>query len=217
MPDRSTRSAAGIALLSLLLFSGPEAHAQAGGPATLELSERDWPCHGVYREAFSAGAFWQGPPLVGALDAVRDAPEIKKLAESLAAPETSESEAGKLIADHAAAATESTRSRQLALLFAGLLEEANLYRRFILEGIVGMMGRRRIAAAALAQSRLELEDLAGDPSAEAKATREALEQRRFWQKRALDKADGDARFLCNRLIALEGRLGVLSRAIASHL
>ena len=98
------------------------------------------------------------------------------VAETIAAPDIGEAEAGELIADHAAAATDSTRSRQLALLFAGVFQEANLYRRFILEGIVAMMGRRRLAADALAQSQLELEDLAGDPAPEAKTTREAMEQ-----------------------------------------
>lgn len=217
MPGHGLGTTIGAAILLVLASAGQSARPQTNDDTTLELSAEDWPCHGRYREAFSAGAFWQGPSLDGAEAALRGAPETRKLAEALAAPETSEAEAAKSIAGHAAAATDSARSHRLALLFAGLLEEANLYRRFILEGIVGMMGRRRLAATALAQSQLELEDLAGDPSPEATAARKALEQRRFWQKRALDKADGDARFLCHRLTALEGKLGALSRAIASHL
>jgi hypothetical protein len=182
------------------------------------IREADWPCHGRYQLTFSPGAFWQGPPLDDAASELEQQPETKKLAERLAAPETGGKEAETLIGSFAARLPQGDgRGRPLAVLFAGVLEEANLYRRFVLEGIVGAVGRGRLAAEALAQSEVALQGLAGDPSAPAAAERKALEERRFWQQRAFEGANGEASFLCHRLTSLEGKLGRLARAIAGHL
>jgi hypothetical protein len=182
------------------------------------LREADWPCHGRYQETFSAGAFWQGPLLESAVEELEREPVIRKLAETVVAPDTAIEAAKVMIHDYAASLPESDlRGRSLALLFAAILNESNLYRRFILEGIVGMMGRRRLAAQALAESETEYQSLAVDPSPEAEVKRRSIERLRFWQNRAYDKAAGEARFLCQRLISLESKLGALARAVSSNL
>jgi hypothetical protein len=217
--QRAPWIALGIWLTAVLAPGGTAPHAQqAPGERADEISEADWPCHGRYRPAFSAGAFWQGPTLDGTAAELTRRPEARKLAERVVAPETNHEEAEALIGGFAAdQAGEAARGRALAVLFTGVLEEANLYRRFVLEGILGAVGRGRLAAAALAQSELALQGLAGDPSPAAAVERKALEQRRFWQHRAFERATGEARFLCHRLTALEGKLGNLARAIAGHL
>ncbi len=63
----------------------------------------------------------------------------------------------------------------------------------------------------------EYQILAAVRSPEAEAKRKLIEQRRFWQRRAFEKAEGEARFLCQRLISLESRLGALVRSIRGHL
>ncbi len=184
----------------------------------LLITEEDWPCHGRYRPAFSAGTFWQGPPLDGMVVELEQRPETRKLAERIVAPETGQEEAEALIESFAAESSgEEARGRALAMLFVGVIQEANLYRRFVLEGIVASVARGRLAAEALADSELGIQELAANPSSSAKAEHKALEQRRFWQQRAFEQATGEARFLCHRLTSLEGKLGRLARAIAGHL
>lgn len=210
----------GIALLltlgALLPWQPLLAQDAADGPYSL--SEADWPCHGRYRETFSAGAFWQGPSLDGAAEALAGAPATRKLAETIAGLDVGRNEASTMIGDFAAALPDDGgRGRSLALLFAATLDEVNLYRRFMLEGIVANIARQRIARDAMAQSEVALQELAGDTSAEAETRRKTLEHRRFWEGRAFEDAEEDAQFLCHRLTALEGKLGRLARAIAAHL
>ena len=202
-----------------LFLAGPPALAQSAAEEDpYLLREADWPCHGRYRETYSAGAFWQGPPLDGAQQALERAPEIHKLAETIVAPDIGAAAAQPMIDAFAAdQPAGEARRRRLTLLFAAVLEESNLYRRFVLEGIVAMMGRRRLAAEALARSELAYQSRAAETSDEAQAERKALEQRRFWQQRAFDEAEDEARFLCHRLTTMEGKLGRLTRAIAGHL
>jgi hypothetical protein len=147
-----------------LAWAAPRAQ-QAPAVRTFELTEDDWPCHGRYRPAFSGGAFWQGPPLDGAAAELERRPATRRLAERVVAPETPQEEAETLIGDFAAELSgDDGRGRELAVLFAGVLEEANLYRSFVLEGIVGAVGRGRLAAETLAQSELALQGLDGDPA-----------------------------------------------------
>lgn len=209
--------AASLSAIAALAWTGPRAQ-QTPADQAIVITEGDWPCHGRYRPAFSTGAFWQGPPLDGMAVELGQRPETRKLAERLVAPETGQEEAEASIAGFAAKHPgEEARGRALAVLFVGVIQEANLYRRFVLEGIVASVGRGRLAAEALAGSELAIQDLATKPSPSAEAERKALEQRRFWQQRAFEQASGGARFLCHRLTSLEGKLGRLARAIASHL
>lgn len=215
----SPRTLAATMLGAVLALCGPPALAQSAAEADpYLLREADWPCHGRYRESYSAGAFWQGPPLDGAQQALESAPVIRKLAETIVAPDVGEKAARPRVDAFAAGLPAGAeRGRRLSLLFAAVLEESNLYRRFVLEGIVAMMGRRRLAAEALAESTVAYQSLAAETSDAAAAERKALEQRRFWQQRAFDEAEDEAVYLCHRLTAMEGKLGRLARAIAGHL
>lgn len=187
-----------------------QAAAEDGG---FVISEEDWPCHGRFRIAFSDGSFWQGP----AIDEIERTDEVVRLAERAAAPGTDEETARALIDGYADGLSgRPDRERRLAMLFAAVLAESNLYRRFVLEGIAAMVARRRLAAELLTETEVELQILAGDRSSESMARRKTLEKRRFWQKRTFEKAEGDSRFLCHRLTALEAKLGVLARMIADR-
>ena len=209
--------AASLSAMAALAWTAPRAQ-QTPADHAIVITEEDWPCHGRYRPAFSAAAFWQGPSLDGMAVELEQRPETRKLAERIVAPETGQQEAETSIAGFAAEQPgEEMRRRALTVLFVGVIAEANLYRRFILEGIVASVGRGRLAAAALAESELAIQDLADDPAPSAEAGRDALEQRRFWRQRAFEQASGEARFLCHRLTSLEGKVGRLARAIAGYL
>lgn len=200
-------------------FAGAPALAQETREhAPLVLDEDDWPCPAPYRLEFSPGAVWTGPRLGPDSAAWREDAGVRRLAEEVAAPETALRQAPARIEAFAATlADDPTRNRRLTRLFHGVLDELNLYRRFILEGILGFVARHRLAAEALADIEAELHGLPTDGTDRTARRREALAQQRFWAARALDDAQGEARFLCHRLTALEAKLGVLARAIAAQL
>ena len=204
---------------AVLLANLAPLHAQhTVGDDGFPISEQDWPCHGRIRIAFSAGSFWQGPSLDGTDGELERDAEAVRLAERLVAPGTSKG-TGRGAIEAFAGRLESGpgRERRLAVLFAAVLAESNLYRRFVMEGIAAMVARRRLAGEQVASTDVKLQILADDRSAEAAARRKTLEQRRFWQQRAFQGADDDSRFLCHRLTALEAKLGVLAREIAHQL
>ena len=182
------------------------------------LTEEDWPCHGRYRAEFEAGTIWAGPVLDPAEAKRREVPAIVKLAEEAAAPQTSVDQATDMIDTFADGLPQGEqKDRSLAMLFYAVLDELNLYRRFILEGIVQFVARHRLAVDVLASVEAEYQALAYDHSEQANAKRKSLDHRRFWVGRAVEEAEDEARFLCQRLNSLEGRLGSLARAIAVHL
>ncbi len=181
------------------------------------LTEADWPCHGRYRLEFDAGAYWRGPEDLQALQASANGTvDVRPLAEDLFAPQTGLEAGTPMIADFASALPVGPeRNQRLALLFAAVMKEANLYRKFVLEGIVGLVARHRIAADELAKVEAEYARMASTGSA-TPDERKALADKRFWLQRAADGAEGDARFLCHRLNAMDGKLGALARTIEGH-
>ncbi len=207
------------ALLVLLLAAPPgSARAQTQEEGAFLLTEADWPCHAKYRLAFSSEAYWRRPVLGEATEGWRHDREVRKLAEELATAETMLRAAERRVeAFGATLAQDGTRNRRLSLLFHAVLDEINLYRRFILEGIVGFIARHRLAAEVLARTEAELRSLPEDDSPNTAKTRKKLEERRFWQDRAVDDAMDEARFLCKRLDSLDAKLGILAHAITGQL
>ncbi len=207
------------ALLVLLLAAPPgSARAQTQEEGAFLLTEADWPCHAKYRLAFSSEAYWRRPVLGEATEGWRHDREVRKLAEELAMAETMLRAAERRVeAFGATLAQDGTRNRRLSLLFHAVLDEINLYRRFILEGIVGFIARHRLAAEVLARTETELRSLPEDDPPNTAKTRKKLEERRFWQDRAVDDAMDEARFLCKRLDSLDAKLGILAHAITGQL
>lgn len=203
-------------LVAALAMPGAARAQQEDG--AMMLNEADWPCPGKYRLAFSAAEVWAGPPPGPETDTWRDDADVRALAERLASPETMSDRTPDMVAAFAARiAGDPARDARLTLLFRGVLDELNLFRRFILEGIVGFVARRMLAADALAGFESELDALPDDGAAATEKTRKTLAYRRFWTARVIEKSEGEARFQCQRLNALEGKLGTLARAIAGHL
>ncbi|MFQ5784463.1 MAG: hypothetical protein ACE5H8_06535 [Alphaproteobacteria bacterium] len=215
-----TRRAIATAVLAARLVAGLVAGALAAAPAVAQqadsgLGEADWPCRGGYRPALAAAAVWTGPELGDARQRWRDDPAVRKLAERLASPETSPDQGVREI-DRFAAALGDDRRRRLILLVAGLIEEINVYRRFAVAGVWEFTAKRRLLADVMAETETRYRALPYDGAAASEAERKRLEEQRFWQSRAYEDFDDEARYLCKRLVYLEGKLGALARAIAAH-
>lgn len=207
-------------LLSVALAASAIQPRPAGTQQELppEFVESDWPCHARYRAKLVAATFWTGPKPDEGASQWRDDSQVRKLAETLGSPETTTRLAVERIDAFARElANGKDKDRRLTLLFYALLDEINTYRRFVHDGIYQFMGRRRLAAEALATTEAEYHSVPHDGSKASKAKRKQLEQRRFWQSRVFDNAEDEARFLCKRLTSLEGKLGAMARAIAGHL
>jgi hypothetical protein len=182
----------------------------------LDLYEKDWPCHQRYRPQIDAAAVWTGPPLDAATRRWRDEPSVRRLAERLASPETSPRQGVELI-DALAAELAAPRAERLTMLFAGVLDGINGYRRFAVDGIWEFVARRRLTEKVLAETEAAYAEVADDGSPDRAVRRQELERQRFWQYRLIDDFADEARFLCTRLTYLEGKLGTLARRIAGHI
>jgi hypothetical protein len=182
----------------------------------LDLYEDDWPCHQRFRPALEAAAVWSGSPIDAAAQRWRDEAPVRRLAERLANPETSPRQGEKLI-DQFAEALAERRAERLRMLFTGVLDEINVYRGFAVDGIWEFVARRRLTERVLAETEAAYAALADDPSPDREARRKTLEHQRFWQYRMIDDFADEARFLCNRLTYLEGKLGTLARRIAKQI
>lgn len=199
------------ALAATLLTAAPAATQEDDG-----LREEDWPCQQRYRPGLAAAAVWAGPDLGDAPERWREYREIARLAERLASPETSPRQ-GEREVDRFAAGLDGARTRPLTLLFSGLLEETGVYRGFAVGGVWEFTAKRQLIVSVLAGTQAKLLALPYDAGDETEADRKRLEEELFWQQRALDRADGEARYLCERIVYLEGKLGRLARAIMRNL
>lgn len=176
----------------------------------------DWPCHQKYRPVLAASSVWPGPDVGEAVGDWRGDEAVRALAERVASPEMSPSQ-GEAEIERFAASLVRDKAARLTLLFAALLDEINGYRRFAIDGIWEFTAKHRLLAEVLAKTEAAYLAVPYDGTAESDAERKRIEEQRFWQLRAYDDAEDEARYLCKRLMYLEGKMGTLARAIAKKL
>ncbi len=213
-----------VALAVAVVLMVAQVAAPALAPALAQqardgFDESDWPCPHSYRAAFDAGTLWTGPDIAG-LDWQGD-PVVKRLTLRIGSPETSPAQGEREIDRFAAGLDEGglddAERETLTLLFAGLFEEIGGYRKFAVDGIWGFTANHRLLARVLAETEAAYLAVPFDGSAASDTERKRIEELRFWQLRVFDDAEDEARYLCHRLVYLEGKLGRLARAIARHM
>ena len=199
--------------LILLAPGAPGQETQPGQP--YRLKTEDWPCEQPYQAELPLGLGWSRPTLLQGLPSWRDRPELSHLVEKVTAFDSATPRSLEAIAAYAAGlpADPSARGRELALLYRGLLDEANFYRGIVLTGILQFMAQQRLAADLVAEAELAFQatDIADDPA------RAAAEERHFWTVRALERAQGEARFQCGRLAAIDTRFLRMTAALEKAL
>ena len=200
-------------LSALLAAAMVTAAAQAENLRSAEpyrLAAEDWPCEQPYREALPPGLGWSRPDLLEGLPDWRQQPELRRLVEKVTAFDSATPRSLEAINDFVAGLPRepARRDRELALLYRGLLDEANFYREIVQTGILQFMAQERLAADLVAEAELAFQATEPDDAA-AKA---AAEQRHFWAVRALERAQGEARFQCNRLAAIDARFQRMAAA-----
>ena len=205
-------------LLSLVLLAVAAEHAAAGSLRPSEpyrLEAKDWPCEQPYQAALPLGQSWTRPELLRDLPDWRGDDELRRLVERLSAFDSPTARSVADIKAYAAdlSSTGATRDRELATLYGGLLDEANFYRDIVLTGILQFMAQRQLAADLVAESELAFQEA----SAADEVARAGLEQRHFWATRALERAQGEARFQCGRLAAIDARFARMAAAVEQSL
>jgi hypothetical protein len=170
----------------------------------------DWPCPQRLVPRLAAAAYWNGP-----LDTEGDwraDPEIAVLVRRLV-PRRVSTEAGLTEIEAFAKTATVDRSRRMALVFRGLLEETDRERAELI-GQLTQMGRRQRALAALV-GRLadELRSIPPDAAGEAAERRVDLQQRHDFTARNFAEIQRTIGYACEAPVALDARLGAWARAL----
>lgn len=184
-------------------------------PEPYQLLAKDWPCEQPYRAQLPLGLAWNRPELLQSLPDWRAEPELKRLVETVTAFDSPTPRSIETIAAFAAGLPPdpTVRDRELATLYRGLLDEANFYRDLVQTGILQFMARQRLAADLVAEAELAFQTTAsGDEVAH-----KAVENQHFWAVRAVERAQGEARFQCGRLVAIDGRFARMAAAVEQGL
>jgi hypothetical protein len=182
-------------------------------PATAE-EIRDWPCDVPFAERFDPVQVWGSAlprPLAGGW---REDAEVQDVVEFAANPENPPRQGAKRIAKFAAPLGGAEREKRLMLVFAGLLDQFNLLRGFVIEGVRDFVVRAKILREAV--DRNEAAVAALPAQAPEQQRRDHLEAR-AWDERQMDDALEEAEFLCHRYGYLDKKLRELTAGIRAAL
>lgn len=175
---------------------------------------RDWPCAAPLAQRFQPDAVW-GEALPQPLPAGwRDDALVREVVEVAANPENPPSRGEREIA-HFAEGLGDDRQQRLMLVFAGLLDEFDTLRGFVIEGVRDFVVRAKILEGTVAGHDAALAALPADGGAEVEEQRRGYTEARFWDARHMDDAMEEAEFLCHRYGYLDEKLGRLTAAVRS--
>jgi hypothetical protein len=185
------------------------------GPTSAE-EIRDWPCALALAERFAAEEVWGGAlpaPLPADWRSDAAAAEVVAFAAN---PENPPAQGEARIA---AFARSLDAGRQAALLdvFAGLLEEFNALRGYVIEGVRDFVVRAKILQEAIDKNEAALAALPTDGGPEVERLRNGYLDARAFDARNQDDALEEAEFLCRRYAYLDQKLRRLTAAIRAAL
>jgi hypothetical protein len=186
-----------------------------GAPAASQ-DIRDWPCDAPLVERFDPGQIWGRPLPTPLPEGWRQNAAVREVVEFGANPENSPGQGAKRIAAFAAP-LGAEREEQLMMVFAGLLDQFNLLRRFLIEGVRDFVLRAKILRDAVGQNDAALAALPADGGARVEAQRRAYAQARSLDARSMVDAMEEAEFLCRRYGYLDRKLRELTAAIRANL
>jgi hypothetical protein len=182
-------------------------------PATAE-EIRDWPCDAPFAGRFDPVQVWGSALPRPPADGWRQDAEVREVVEFAANPENTPGLGAKRIAKFAAPLGGAEREERLMLVFAGLLDQFNLLRGFVIEGVRDFVLRAKILREAV--DRNEAAAAALDTEAREEQRRGHLEASAS-DARRMDDALEEAEFLCHRYDYLDKKLRALTAGIRAAL
>src|SRR5918994_2443271 len=148
---------------------------------------RDWPCDAPLAGSFDPVQVW-GSPLPSSLpEGWRQDRGVRKVVEFAANPESPPDQGANQIVAFAAPLGPE-REERLLLLLAGLLDQFNLLREFVIEGVRDFVLRAKILRDGVAQNDAALAALAGKSGARVEAQRRAYSEARALDARSMEDA-----------------------------
>jgi len=187
----------------------------AGTPAGAE-TIRNWPCQQPLAEHFVAEEVWGGTlpaPLPQDWRADPAAGEVVALAANPENPP----ERGEAAIAALAGRSQADRQETLLAVYAGLLEQFDRLRGFVIEGVRDFIVRAKIIEEAVARNEGALAALPGNGGAAVDEQRQGYLTALSSDERNLDDALEEAEFLCRRYGYLERKLRRLTGAIRDAL
>jgi hypothetical protein len=174
---------------------------------------RDWPCDAPLTERFDPVQVW-GSTLPRPLAAGwRQDAAVRDVVEFAANPENPPGQGAKRIAAFAAP-LGTDREERLMMVFAGLLDQFNLLRGFVIEGVRDFVLRAKILREAIERNEAAVSAL---PTQAREEERLGYLEARSWDARQMDDALEEAAFLCRRYGYLDKKLRELTAGIRAAL
>jgi hypothetical protein len=187
-----------------------------GTAPTVAEEIRDWPCDAPFAERFEPTQVWGGALPRPLPEGWRQDAPVREVVEFAADPENTPGQGAKRIAAFAAP-LGAEREGQLMLVFAGLLDQFNLLRGFVIEGVRDFVLRAKILREAIDRNEAAVAALPAEGEAEVEEQRRGHLEARFWDARRMDDSLEEAEFLCRRYAYLDTKLHKLTAAVRSAL
>ncbi len=199
-----TRSLVVVFALAAVMTIGPAARS---APRS---EDPDWPCQAPLVPKLAAATYWSAP-----LDTKADwhaDPTIVELVARLAPRRVTTEEGLDAIAGFAKPLS-ADRSRRLALVFRGLLDETDRERAALIEELKEIGRRQRELADLVGRLGAQLNTIPPGAVGEDAARRVDLQQRYDFSARNFDEIQRTIRYACETPVELDARLGAWARAL----
>ncbi len=199
--------------------AGAEAGAVASQAAAVAKSESDWPCVQVKVHTIDSAAVWDGPSLEG-LPAWSDDNALSDVARTAISRRTPLPDAEKSIEAYAKSLPEAERDQKLTVLFAGVLDTANMQRNSIIGGIERYQKRQRGNAQEIekqGEAIAELESKAPSDLTLPTPDLDAARERYDWFTRVFQERQANIPIACELPTLIEQRVFALARAIRAQM
>jgi hypothetical protein len=174
---------------------------------------RDWPCDAPLAERFDPAQVWGSALPRPLAEGWRQDGVVRDVVEFAANPENPPGQGAKRIAAFAAP-LGTDREERLMMVFAGLLDQFNLLRGFVIEGVRDFVLRAKILREAIDRNEAAVAAL---PTEAREEQRLGYLEARSWDARRMDDALEEAEFLCRRYGYLDKKLRELTAGIRAAL
>jgi hypothetical protein len=202
------------ALRLIVLTVTLEAASLVAAEQKSDLTERNWPCHQILVGQLSLAAVWSGPSVEGL--AWRNDQAVADIVATLAARRTPLEAAERAIEDFAQS-KDTSKTKKLVAVFAGLFETLNDERTQVIAGLLRFGAKQKeLAGKIRAENALSREAPGKEPRASGQGE-ETVARDLEWDLRVFDERHQSLTYVCETPALIEQRLFALAKVIQRRL
>ena len=194
------------ALRSAWLIAAALALGAAGPPV-----DPDWPCVQRLVPSLTASTLWGGHDATGDW---RANPQVAAVVAAVSPRGVSAKEGSAKLEQFVATVPNPDRPAQLALVFAGMVDETNVQRSQVIDRLRGIAQRQRTLTELTSRITAELRALPVDAPT---AQREEIVGRRAFLIREYEEIERTIRYACEVPVQMEAKLGALAQTLQQGL